>query len=165
MSLFAANSQTVTSNIWLLQIPSQERKRGECWEQVSHVRMSELNLKWDEIWCNLFGIKCLLDTCPSMSHWLSQFFRSLYTAVFFFIAWKAGTHTVNVRKHKRKALPVCVVKSQRKQPQIIVIFSYILTCFHCVYTCSFCDFFVSLPWLNKLFQPEFWSRSTTCLQR
>lgn len=45
---------------------------------------------------------CLLDICPPMSHWLSQSFSPLCTAVFFFTACKTRTHSVNVRKHMKK---------------------------------------------------------------
>lgn len=54
---------------------------------------------------------CLLDICPSMSHWLSPSLGPLCIAVFFFTACETHTHTlthsVNVEKSHEEALNVC----------------------------------------------------------
>lgn len=149
---------------------------------MSHVRASELNLKWGEIWCNLFRIMCRLDICPSMSHWLSQFFSPprhllLCTAAvfFFFTAWKTCTHTVNVEKTHEKALQVWVLKevilkrrpqrisakSTHSQQLLLYLFShYVFT------TYRFGAFLFHFHGLKKhTLQANLWPRNTTRLHR
>lgn len=56
---------------------------------------------------------CLLDICPSTSHWLSLSLGPLCIAVFFFTACETHTpthtHSVNVEKSHKEALNVCAV--------------------------------------------------------
>lgn len=54
---------------------------------------------------------CLLDICPSMSHWLSQSFSPPVCALLCSSSLPGKhAHSVNVRKTHEKALLVCVFK-------------------------------------------------------
>lgn len=97
--------------------------------------MSEwVNLIWSEVKFDAIyseSCVCLLDICPFMSHWLSQFFTPFCELPGSSALPGKHTPTVNGRKTLEKALHVCVfkeitevvLKRQKRQSQTVENFT------------------------------------------